>query len=67
VRWWWWWWWWWWQILKRTVKEFYGADPQQSEWFGRCINAKAQERLAALVADSKSKLVFGGACDVSDL
>jgi hypothetical protein len=28
------------KLLKETIKSFYGADPQQTEWFGRCINAR---------------------------
>jgi aldehyde dehydrogenase (NAD+) len=32
------------KLCKRFVKEFYGEDAQQSEWFGRCINTGAFTR-----------------------
>jgi len=55
-------------ILKKTVASFYGEDAQKSEWFGRCINKKAFERLDALVKkrEGHAKLVFGGKSDSSE-
>merc|ERR1712232_1186291 len=47
--------------------EFYGDNPQQSEWFGRCINKKAFERLSKLVTKGKNEIVIGGAMDAKDL
>ena len=36
-------------LLKKYTLEFYGSNPQKTEWFGRCINQKAFERLSKLV------------------
>jgi len=52
--------------MKKTVREFYGEDPQKTEYFGRIINEKAYERLAGLVESGKDKIQFGGTTDASD-
>jgi len=48
------------------VIEFYGINPQKSEWFGRCINKKAFERLYKLLIDGKSEIMIGGEFDEKD-
>jgi len=55
-------------LVKAAIRDFYGSDPQQTEWFGRCINASAFHRLEALVkgAASDGKVCFGGRVDASD-
>jgi len=47
-------------LVKRFTKEFYGSDPEQTEWFGRCINDKAFERLNQLQAEHKPQAICGG-------
>jgi acyl-CoA reductase-like NAD-dependent aldehyde dehydrogenase len=44
------------EVLKKTVTSFYGEDPQKTEWFGRCINTNAFERLTTLVANREKVL-----------
>ena len=45
-------------LLKKYTLEFYGSNPQKTEWFGRCINQKAFERLSKLVVSGLSKIIF---------
>jgi len=49
--------------LQQTVKEFYGENAQQSEFFGRLINDRAFERVHGLVEKSKNFVSWGGATD----
>jgi len=51
---------------KAKIAEFYSADPQKTEFFGRIINAAAVERLAGLVEASKGKIAHGGRVDKAD-
>jgi aldehyde dehydrogenase (NAD+) len=51
---------------KKVILKYYGADPQQSKWFGRCINADAFKRLRALLTDLGDKVICGGVSDESD-
>ena len=53
-------------LVKKTIKEFYGEDSQKSEWFGRCINAQAFKRLEGILATSKDKVFTGGRSDAAD-
>ena len=46
-----------------TIKEFYGDDPQQTDWFGRCINARAFTRLQGILDASKGNVYCGGGSD----
>jgi len=48
------------KLLKATIKEFYGADPQKSEWFGRCVNERAFKRLEAIVRGAPPSVVYSG-------
>ena len=52
--------------LTKTITEFYGQDPQRSEWFGRLINASAFKRLAKCVETDKKYIVHGGEMDEAD-
>jgi acyl-CoA reductase-like NAD-dependent aldehyde dehydrogenase len=56
------------RLCKHYVRQFYGEDPQKTEWFGRCINDGAFKRLQGLLQDStsKAKVVCGGASDAAD-
>ena len=53
--------------MKKAVLDFYGDDSQESEWYGRCINDKAFERLSAIVDSSRDRIVLGsGRVDAKD-
>mmetsp|Transcript_24018 Transcript_24018/g.29405 ORF Transcript_24018/g.29405 Transcript_24018/m.29405 type:complete len:502 (+) Transcript_24018:158-1663(+) len=52
--------------FQATVKKFYGEDPQKTEYFGRCINDAAFNRLSDLVKAHQDKIVFGGKTDASE-
>ena len=54
------------ELLKKYVVQFYGDEPQKSEWFGRCINSKAFERLSKLIEDGKQNIIMGGDMDEKD-
>lgn len=50
--------------LVETIREFYGADPQQSEEYARIINTKQFDTLAAYLQDGE--IVCGGQTDRAD-
>ncbi len=50
--------------LARTVRTFYGADPQQSPDYGRVVNARHHRRLTALLGSGE--IVVGGRHDEAD-
>jgi len=49
-----------------AIKEFYGADPKISPFYGRLVNDAAFQRLSKCINDGKKYLVFGGATDEKD-
>lgn len=49
--------------LKSTMRDFYGADPQKSEWFARIIDDKAHARLCKLLERDKNYIIEGGEVD----
>ena len=49
-----------------TIREFYGVDPQRTEWLGRCVNANAFQRLEGLLEGAADKVYTGGRTDASD-
>ena len=51
---------------KQYILEHYGQNPQESEWFGRCINDGAFKRLNALLKASSAQIVHGGKSDSAD-
>jgi aldehyde dehydrogenase (NAD+) len=53
-------------LCQKYIKEFYGQNPQQTEWFGRCINDGAYKRLKGLLDQSRDRIVCGGRTDPSD-
>ncbi len=55
------------KILQKTLKQFYGKNPQASEDFGRIINERQFRRLEALLEREKEQITFGGKTDVNDL
>lgn len=52
------------RILVKTLKDFYGDDPQKSPDFGRIINGKHFERVKALI--DPAKVLVGGQTDAAD-
>lgn len=53
------------QHLKDTIREFYGDDPKQSPDYGRVINRRNFDRLAALLDSGRA--VAGGQTDADAL
>jgi aldehyde dehydrogenase (NAD+) len=53
------------QAMKMAIQEFYGSDPRKSPSYGRIVNRRHVERLAALLADGR--IVHGGRHDLADL
>lgn len=51
--------------LKQALREFYGADPQQSADYGRIINRRHFDRLTGYLG--AGRVVHGGQHDASDL
>ena len=51
------------KLMTECILKFYGQNPQKTEWFGRCINDKAYQRLYELVQGAKDQIVIGGDCD----
>lgn len=51
--------------LARTVREFYGDNPQQSPDYGRIINRRHWERLTGYL--SSGRILHGGQSDARDL
>jgi len=53
------------EALKRVIVQFYGEDPRQSPDYGRIINRRHFERLAAFLGHGQ--VVHGGQLDPADL
>lgn len=53
--------------LKKAVIEFYGDNPKESPDFGRIINHRQFDRLAAILDKDRDKIIHGGGCDRDDL
>lgn len=52
-------------VLKITIKQFFGENPKQSTDFGRIINARHFARVAAYLTEGE--IIYGGEKDESDL
>lgn len=52
--------------LKKQIVKFYGEDAQKSPDLARIISGIHCERLAAMIADSKESIAFGGNVDKDD-
>lgn len=50
--------------LRETLRQFYGPDPQRDAGYGRIVNPRHVDRLAALMASGK--VVHGGQIDRDD-
>lgn len=53
------------ECLRKTIKAFYGADPQKSEDYGRIVNERHFKRLVSLLEGQE--VFIGGQTDPSDL
>jgi aldehyde dehydrogenase (NAD+) len=53
-------------LCKKFITQHYGANPQKTEWFGRCINEQAFNRLKSLIEVTKDKIICGGQSDAAD-
>lgn len=55
------------ELLKKTIKDFYGHDPQQSTDYGRIINERQFDRLHHILIAEESNITLGGSIDRQDL
>ncbi|MFC7370965.1 aldehyde dehydrogenase [Fictibacillus iocasae] len=55
------------QKLKDTVEAFYGSDSSKSGDYGRIVNERQFDRLAALLQEDSEKITVGGNTDRDDL
>ena len=55
------------KILKKTIRAFYGEDPQQSPDYGRIINTRQFDRLQHLLDLERATVTLGGRTDREDL
>lgn len=46
--------------LKKTVKDFFGKDPQKSKSLGRMVNKRHYDRVKSLIDNSGGKIIVGG-------
>lgn len=53
--------------LKKTINEFYGANPQESSDFGRIINTRQFDRLQSILEREANDIIFGGQTSREDL
>jgi aldehyde dehydrogenase (NAD+) len=51
------------QKLESTLRDFYGADPKQSEDFGRIVNVRHHRRLMGLLEGNEDNIAVGGQAD----
>ena len=51
--------------LKKSLREFYGDNPNQSEDYGRIVSRRHFDRLVKFLGDGK--IIHGGTHDVKDL
>ncbi len=49
--------------MKKTIREFFGADPQKSDCYGRIINHKHFNRIRKIIESDKAGIIYGGCCD----
>ena len=48
--------------LRRTITAFYGENPAESPDYGRIVDTRQAERLAAILRKDAGKIVIGGQC-----
>jgi len=50
--------------LLKTVKQFFGQNPKESEDFGRIINKFHTERIVKYLKESEKQIILGGEYDI---
>jgi aldehyde dehydrogenase (NAD+) len=53
--------------VEEAITEFYGENPQESPDYGRVINERNFDRLAAFISSDNGTLAAGGETDADDL
>jgi len=53
--------------VEEAITEFYGENPQESPDYGRVINGRNFDRLAAFISSDNGTLAAGGETDADDL
>ncbi|PYF06500.1 aldehyde dehydrogenase [Ureibacillus chungkukjangi] len=53
--------------LKKTIKQFYGEDAQESGDYGRIVNSRQFTRLQKLLEAEKENITLGGSLDEENL
>lgn len=46
--------------MKKTIDAFYGSDARQSKDYGRIVNERQFDRLAAILDTDRERIVYGG-------
>lgn len=54
-------------MMKKTITQFYGENPQTSKDLGRIINERQFDRLQSILQADKDNITFGGRTDRDDL
>lgn len=52
--------------MVNAIKDFYGGNTRESEYFGRLVNDSAFQRLSKCAAEAKKYMVYGGASDAKE-
>lgn len=55
------------EALQATIQEFYGAQIEQSEDFGRIVNDHHFNRLVNIIEDSRQQVIYGGESNADEL
>ncbi|MDJ1155323.1 aldehyde dehydrogenase [Macrococcus caseolyticus] len=55
------------EALQATIQEFYGAQIEQSEDFGRIVNDNHFNRLVNIIEDSRQQVIYGGESNADEL
>lgn len=55
------------KALQATIQEFYGAQIEQSEDFGRIVNDNHFNRLVNIIEDSRQQVIYGGESNADEL
>ncbi|OME81448.1 aldehyde dehydrogenase [Paenibacillus sp. FSL A5-0031] len=53
--------------MKEVIQSFYGSSIQSNKDYGRIINQRQFDRLASILEQDKSSIVYGGGTDREDL
>ncbi|MGZ9850148.1 aldehyde dehydrogenase [Macrococcus psychrotolerans] len=55
------------KALQTTIQEFYGAQIEQSEDFGRIVNDNHFNRLVNIIEDSRQQVIYSGESNADEL